>query len=554
MFLPFIVPFFIVLSLLAVSDARIAKRAVPPPQTLVVPVSLDENQVYSVVVNMSSNAPQSFSFALTTSTACRLTTVAGVNCQSCAGVPAYNPSLSSSVQQLQQPRNVSSLNGTASGTLVRENCGLLQSNGSAWSYPNQTVTVADQAASFFSPGVSGTIGMGLTPFTDSPAANWLARNPAQPVFSYGIALNPPSPSNASGDGGVLHWLQPDTSFYQGDIAWKPMLAANASVPSNMSSWFVEMDAWSVAGPPSFNISQSGTQLLAFLDPFYGSIVFPQSAARAIYADIAGASKHSTNAFAHAWKLPCDSKFRLTVTFGSFSTSLDQSSLVVKQADGLCVGVLQEWIDATATEYLLGSPFIAVLYLIFSYSQSGDGTMGVAARTPASNKLTPEAIAGVTLGTLAVFALLVIAGVLVYFAWRRRSKRPHQRKRSKTDITPFPALDTPSSSTFQDSPRSRQTFDGRQLYNQDAMLLADAPGSPNWGTTLLTEGMGSPNSNTFEGGTTYHESHNHSSAYYRTEINSNASLIHIDSPPPYPIPNPNGPPPVPLIPLRKKRRS
>lgn len=79
-------------------------------------------------------------------------------------------------------------------------------------------------------------------------------------------------------------------------------------------------------------------------------------------DIPGASKHSTNAFAHAWKLPCNSKFRLTVTFGSFSTSLDQSSLVVKQKDGLCVGVLQEWIDANATEYLLGSPFIAVLYL------------------------------------------------------------------------------------------------------------------------------------------------------------------------------------------------
>ncbi|KAJ7924427.1 aspartic peptidase domain-containing protein [Mycena leptocephala] len=506
---------FICLSLLAVSEAQIAKRTVPPPQTLIIPVSLDENQVYSVMVNMSSNpSPQSFVFALTTSTA--TSAVAGVNCNSCGGVPGYNPSISTSVQQLPQSQNVSSLNGVANGTRVREFCGLLQSNGSAWLYPNQTITVADQAASFFSPGVSGMIGMGLAPFADSPAANWLASHPLQPHFSYGMALNPPSPSNASGDGGVLHWLQPDASFYQGDVAWKTMLAANASAPSNMSSWFVEMDAWSVSGgSSSFNITQSGTQLLTFLEPFIASIVFPQGAARAIYADIPGASKHSTSAFAHAWKLPCDSKFRLTVTFGSFSTSLDQTSLVVKQADGVCVGVLQEWIDASATEYLLGSPFIGVLYLIFNYSQSGDGTMGIAARAPPSNKLSPAAIAGVVLGSLAVVALLVIAGVLVYFVWQKRSKRPRHRKPSKTDITPFP-----SDTTSQSNPsrHSRRTFDGRELYSQGAGLLdgsASTPGSPDWATTLLSEGR---YSNTFAGGTTFNDgsrSSNH--GYYRTRI-------------------------------------
>ena len=128
------------------------------------------------------------------------------------------------------------------------------------------------------------IGMGLTPFADTPAANWLARNPAQENFSYGMALNPPS--NFSSDGGVMHWLQPDPSFYEGDVAWKTMISANASSATNMSTWFVEMDAWSVSGGnPAFNISQSGIQLLTFLDPFYSSIVFPQSAARAICMSI-----------------------------------------------------------------------------------------------------------------------------------------------------------------------------------------------------------------------------------------------------------------------------
>ncbi|KAJ7356690.1 aspartic peptidase domain-containing protein [Mycena albidolilacea] len=521
-----------------------SKRAVAPPQTLVIPVSLDANQVYSVTVNMSSNpAPQSFAFALTTSTA--ITTVAGANCDSCGGVPAYNPSISSSVQQLPQSQNVSTLNGAAIGTLMRENCGLLQSNGSAWSYPNQTVTVANQSTSFFPSGVSGMIGMGLAPFADSPAAGWLSRNPAQPAFSYGMALNPPSASNSSGSGGELHWLQPDASFYEGEVTWKTMVTANASNPANMSTWFVEMDAFSVSGPPGFNISQSGTQLPTFLDPFYADIVFPQSAARAIYADIPGASKHSTSAFAHAWKLPCDSKFRLTVTFGTFSASLDQSALVVKQADGVCVGVLQEWIDAKATQYLLGSPFIAVLYLIFSFSQSGDGTMGVAARAAKDNKLAPGAIAGVVLGTLAVVALIVIAGVLLYFAWQRRSRVPRRRKPSKTEITPF----TDISPTTSRSSQHLSSGAGDQRG-----LLASLPGSPDWATTFISDG-GSPNSNIFPGGTTFTESH--TSRQFldpnsNSNMNSSTSLIHLESPPPYANPNGLGPPPVPLVPLRKTR--
>ncbi|KAJ7239004.1 aspartic peptidase domain-containing protein [Mycena haematopus] len=539
----FILPLCNLLSLLAISNARIVRRTVPPPQTLVIPVSRDENQIYSVGVNMSSNpSPQSFLFALTTSTA--ITTVAGVNCDSCGGVPSYNPSISSSVQQLPQSQNVATMDGVASGTVVRENCGLLQSNGSAWSYPNQIVTVANQSASFFSPGVSGMIGVGLAPFADSPAAGWLSRNPTQPAFSFGMALNPPSPSNSSGSGGELHWQQPDESFYEGEVALKPMLVANASNPSNMSTWFVEMDAWSATGPSGFNISQTGTELLTFLDPFYADIVFPQGPARAIYADIPGASKHATSAFAHSWKLPCNSQFRLTVTFGSFSTSLDQSVLVVKQADGVCVGVLKEWIDQTATEYLLGSPFIAGIYLIFSYSQSGNGTMGIAARAPGSKKLAPAVIAGVVLGTLGVVALFVIAAVLVYFAWQRRPKNPHQRKPSKTDITPF--------TDISDSSASRSS---RQLYGRQRHLLEHNgtffPGSPDWGTTLLSEGGSpSPNSNTFPGGTTFNESRS-SNQFYRTDIASSTSLMHVDSPPPYIVPN--GPPPVPLIPLRKNRQ-
>ncbi|KAJ7480066.1 aspartic peptidase domain-containing protein [Mycena galericulata] len=484
----FALPFFLFFSPLAICNARTAKRSAPPLETLVIPVQvairveafLRGFRIVSVFPRLHASA-------------------------------RYNPSASSTVQQLPQSQDFSTLNGTASGTLVRENCDLIQSNGSAWSYPNQTVTVVNQSSSFFSSGASGMVGMGLAPFEDSPAANWLARNPAQPTFSYGMALNPPS--NLSGDGGGTALAPTRSVILRGGHP-------------------VEDDAGRKRVNAVKHVQLSDVELLTFLDPFYASIVFPQGAARSIYADIPGTSKHATSAFSHSWKLPCDSKFTLTVTFGSFSTSLDQSSLVVKQADGLCVGTIQEWIDQNATEYLLGSPFIAVLYL---FSQSGDGSMGVAVRARGSNKLSPAAIAGVVLGTFAVVALLVIAGVLVYFAWQRRSKTPRIRKHRKTDITPFPS----------DISESRDCV--QTTSSQDHRLLngASSPASPDWRTTLLTTDTNTPR------GTTFSETPS-SPAYYRTEMHSSASLINLDSPPPYAVPHRDSPPPVPLIPLRKNR--
>lgn len=177
-------------------------------------------------------------------------------------------------------------------------------------------------------------------------------------------------------------------------------------------------------------------------------------------------------------------------------------------------------------------------------------MGVAARAPPRNALSPAAIAGVVLGTVAVVALLAIAGVLIYFIFQRRAaKRPRVRKRSKTDITPFP-----SDISFSESHASRNSQqDGRanggSFGSRTGLLDAGSnPASPDWRTTMPT----TPDTNTFAGGTTDHPSSS-SHGHYRTEIDSSASLINLDSPPPYVVPHSNSSPPVPLVPLRKNRR-
>ncbi|KAJ7293916.1 aspartic peptidase domain-containing protein [Mycena rebaudengoi] len=476
-------------SFLRPSLARIVGRA-PTPQTLDIPVTLDENQIYSVGVNMSSSSPQAFRFALSTSTGLvstfipnmsfgltsqsRVTTVAGSNCDSCDGVPSYDMSASTSVKQTSQWQSVLTLNGTANGTLVLEDCGLLTSNGSAWAYPNQTglfpsfpLMVLLSCLVYFSHRRKR---LGMAPFTETPAAGWLSRNPVQANFSYGMALNPPGQS--SQDGGVLHWLKPDESSFEGPVSYKPI----SSSPSNTSDWFVDMDAWSVSGgSPAFNVSRSGAEMPTLLDPYYASIVFPQSAARSLYAGISGASARSSTAYSSVYILPCSTNLRLSVTFGGFTTSLDQSSLIKKQGT-ICVGVIEEWRSSATTEYLLGSTFIAALYLIFIISQSGDGTIGFAQRVKqSSTQLAPGAVAGVVLGTIAIVALLAIAAVLTYFIWKKRSQR-----RSKE------LLPTPFRSNFNPWDVSQYPNGGNSQNSQNQGLLQPGamsnPTTPDWQTT------------------------------------------------------------------------
>ncbi|KAJ7226102.1 aspartic peptidase domain-containing protein [Mycena pura] len=566
MFLATLMPPFL-LSLFAYipdASARASRRAVPPPpQTVDIPVRLNWNPRYLVMVQM---AAESYAFALSTSTAA--STIAGVGCESCGGALPYNPSTSETVQLLPQWQNVTIPGGTASGVMVREDCRLPQRNGNTLNVSNQTcksiftlivrccelicnwsisVTVANQSAGFFPVGgtVSGILSIGPEPFPQSYAANWLGKNPAQSAFQIGVALSAPTDVNTSTDGGVLHWLAPDAAAYQGTVVWLPIgsAAANESV---VSDWLVVMDAWDVVGaqPYAFNISQSGTPLPASLDPLYTSIIFPQSAARAIYADIHGATiiptAQSDSGFTHAWTLPCDAKFTLKITFGAFSTSLDQTALVVPRADGTCVGSLQEWANASVTEYLLGAPFIASIYLIISYAESGNGSLGFAARAAPNAKLAPVAIAGIVLGTMAVIALLLIAGAVVYRVWHlggARAGRPRPKPRANGAITAFPLNTVPddrSQSVWYRPDRQRP-----RSPSHVALLGAD------WQTTANTVDI-------------HRDVHRESNGTFESaQHGANAeswSLLDpgvLDSPPPYAVPMLTSPVPTPAT---QKRRS
>ncbi|KAJ3783820.1 aspartic peptidase domain-containing protein [Lentinula aff. detonsa] len=415
-----------------------------PPDTLYVPLNFDSNRRYTVNVSLPVNSSQNqfFAFALSTSTG--YSSVAGQGCSSCGGSSTYSIPSSAQVGAAQ---NVSVLNGGVVGSVMNQTCNLQLQNGSSWSWTDQSFIVANQSNSIFSSDISGIMGIGTNSreglFNETPMAFWLANNPGQTNFSYGLALNSPNDaSSSSNDAGTLHWLAPDEDFYEGDIVWKSLITSNSTNTVNADS-FIEMDSWNYQGN-GVNISDY-TGLVTAVDPLFNDLVFPQNQARSIYGTISGSSRQDTLSAATVYTLPCDTQLQLTLTFGTVSVTLTEAQLVQNLGNSTCLGVLQEWTSENVTEYILGASLISNIYLIFQGSEAGS-SFGFANRKSSSSTINAASIAGVVLGSLAFLIMAVIA-VILFLRWRRRRKL-----KSMPRITPFQSA-TPSSavsSSFETS--------------------------------------------------------------------------------------------------------
>ncbi len=147
----------------------------------------------------------------------------------------------------------------------------------------------------FSPGVSGIFGLGPNSsalssvhqcapqliahtgdgnFSATVFGGYLSTKPSGENFTYGMALSLNTGSSSS-DGGYLHLIQPDDSFFQGDIAWKTMQTFNTT--SLNTDFYVELDSWTLT-TSNGNISRSGS-LVTAIDPIYEVLIFPQQDAR-----------------------------------------------------------------------------------------------------------------------------------------------------------------------------------------------------------------------------------------------------------------------------------
>lgn len=125
-------------------------------------------------------------------------------------------------------------------------------------------------------------------FLDTIFGGWLNRNPTRNNFTFGMALQAPdfTSDDDLGNGGILHWVVPDSSAYVGNVTWSPASVAPTApdVPSASagttlgvvpeSDWTITLDSWAFATENTTSISQADAPVI--FEPFYPGIYFPAS--------------------------------------------------------------------------------------------------------------------------------------------------------------------------------------------------------------------------------------------------------------------------------------
>ncbi|EKM60494.1 uncharacterized protein PHACADRAFT_246482, partial [Phanerochaete carnosa HHB-10118-sp] len=133
-------------------------------------------------------------------------------------------------------------------------------------------------------GATGT-SSGIS-FIDSIYGQFLNRTPSQDNFTFGMMLNsPPTQGNSSAgsDGGVLHWMSPDESFFDASkVTFKTVTApdgasnASGTTVGGGQDWTVELDGWVTTTGNNRIINQDS--VVAIVDPLYEGIYLPHDQA------------------------------------------------------------------------------------------------------------------------------------------------------------------------------------------------------------------------------------------------------------------------------------
>ncbi|KAI0814783.1 aspartic peptidase domain-containing protein [Irpex lacteus] len=462
-----------------------------------IPLTFDSSGNY--VADMSiSRSPTRQNFYVTFTTSTGLTFIAGTGGNLNSNRNLYNQTDSLTAQVVARSAEISLFGEQTNTTVVKETCALFSSGGGQWHYENQTVFVVNNMQHNILHGeISGVVGLGTNrrhfdatsgtssvyrpTLEDSMVGQWLRQSPTAENFTFGLSLEPPvklpqasrtslnnSLSVTAGTrAGTLQLLPLDQQLVASDsISWidanvnSYMASRNGSIP--VSDWTVVLDGWSFTNG---QIQSSSTgEIVVDIDPIYTNLYLPRDQALLIHAAIPGAvlqEDFSTlDNLSQAWTLPCDSQFAFTISVNGRSFVLDQSKLVVRLADGICVSGIEAWTNAFETTYVFGSRFISSLYLIFNVPRTGVPSIGFANK-PGSGIPPPNRssmlgpIIGGALGGAALVILSIIGIVCLCRNCRRRTrtrdslpayrdeKKPPVVRRSMWHLEPF-TLPSPTS--------------------------------------------------------------------------------------------------------------
>lgn len=291
--------------------------------------------------------------------------VAGSSCgTSCGSSPTYNPSSSSTFQNLSTAFSIVYGSGAAEGFVAQD---IVQMAG--FSVSSQGFAVADVVSqNLLTAPVSGLLGLAWQSIASSgsmPLWQALASGGAWDSALFGVLLNRytnDSTAQVLEPGGVLNMGYTNSSLYTGSIDY-------IDIPGTPSYWYIPLTSLTVQGT-SISIT-SGTT--AAIDTGTTNIAGPASSIQAIYAQIPN-SQPATGEWVGYYSFPCSTTVNVEFSFGGATWSMSPADFAFTQTSSTeCIGAFFEASTGTGSpSWIIGDAFLKNVYSVFRYNPPSVG--------------------------------------------------------------------------------------------------------------------------------------------------------------------------------------
>ncbi|KAH9989582.1 acid protease [Russula vinacea] len=279
----------------------------------------------------------------------------GSSCPSCQGHNTYDPSQSSSANDLKTPFNLTYSLGNIAGDMVTDSVTV-----GGFEVSNETLGVASEigpnlnATNFAADGILGMGFKGLSLFNSSSVFETLFNGSQIPEPVVGMVLADSNPELIVGGR--------DSSRYSGDLVYTPVDTGNAAY------WHTKLDGISING----NDTEVST-LEAIIDSGSSLVLGNSGSIANIYASIPGSSRvnESDPLENQFWTYPCNATVNLSIAISNTSFSISSEAFkFAEESDGFCVGSFVEFPAGSEDPgfWVLGDAFLRNVYTEFDYGK------------------------------------------------------------------------------------------------------------------------------------------------------------------------------------------
>ncbi|KAG2071567.1 acid protease [Suillus decipiens] len=295
---------------------------------------------------------------------------------SCGSIATYNPSSSSTFQNLSTPFDIQYVVGYAAGYVAQD---IVQMAG--FSVSNQGFAVVDSMSDgFLTSPVSGLLGLAWESLASSgqmPLWQTLASSNTWDSALFAFQLTRYKNDTTAQElepGGVLTMGYTNSSLYTGSIDY-------IDIPGTPSYWYIPLTTLTVQGN-SISIT-SGTT--AAIDTGTTNIAGPASSIEAIYAQIPD-SQPATGEWEGYYSFPCSTTVNVELSFGGTNWSISAADFAFTQTSSTeCIGAFFEADTGSGSpSWIIGDAFLKNVYSVFRYNPASIGFASLSSVAIAEN--------------------------------------------------------------------------------------------------------------------------------------------------------------------------